>query len=477
MMIKQILESKCAYGAFLAALIFKPDYAHAQEREKWITGHGDLSVSYIQDQFVWNIWEGEDPRTTIVCLGPTTQVSIPDLESFSFLGDPGTSIWIAPMVEDGSNIFMGMHTEGTQTGTFENNRFQIGIDGLQGPGNFFMWTTGGAGSVDLVLNTKDGITTDDRIDAPAPGHWHQNWAFDMPGTYLIHYNVEGKLVESGEVVRSVSEPIRYAVNVFDRGEIDLEIAYEDGEWEWGLLEESTETLHLPGEAALHLSPASWQIVPDDARYSFLGQPGQSVYVCPQDEQEDILFLGIAADEIPAGVFEKDTLSLSLTKVEGPGAVSLYSSDAFGNPTLLFDSSDGLGEDDLFPMSVGGHAHQNWAFTEPGYYQISLQASATLANGTPITSEEATFFFEVFAPTFSSEGELDIEVAFKGDDFELVALDEVNEREIFPSELVLMASDQAQQIIPEDTSYSFLGAAGDTVYVLPQEEQEGVLTLA
>ena len=108
-----------------------------------------------------------------------------------------------------------------------------------------------------------------------------------------------------------------------------------------------ETLHLPGDAALHLSPASWQIVPDDANLSFLGQPGRSVYICPQDEQEDILFLGIAADEIPAGVFEKDTLSLSLTKVEGPGAVSLYSSDAFGNPTLFFDSSDGLGEDDLF----------------------------------------------------------------------------------------------------------------------------------
>ena len=86
------------------------------------------------------------------------------------------------MVDDGSNIFMGMHTEGTESGTFENNRFQIGIDRLQGPGNFFMWTTGGAGSVDLVLNTKDGITADDRIDAPAPGHWHQNWAFDMPGT-------------------------------------------------------------------------------------------------------------------------------------------------------------------------------------------------------------------------------------------------------------------------------------------------------
>ena len=40
------------------------------------------------------------------------------------------------MVDDGSNIFMGMNTEGTETRTFENNRFQIGIDRLQGPGNF-----------------------------------------------------------------------------------------------------------------------------------------------------------------------------------------------------------------------------------------------------------------------------------------------------------------------------------------------------
>ena len=84
------------------------------------------------------------------------------------------------MVDDGSNIFMGMHTEGTESGTFENNRFQIGIDSLQGPGNFFMDHRRAGSDYDLVLNTKDGITTDDRIDAPAPGHWHQNWAFDMP---------------------------------------------------------------------------------------------------------------------------------------------------------------------------------------------------------------------------------------------------------------------------------------------------------
>ena len=208
----------------------------------------------------------------------------------------------------------------------------------------------------------------------------------------------------------------------------------------------------------------------------MGQPGRSVYICPQDEQEDILFLGIAADEIPAGVFEKDTLSLSLTKVEGPGAVSLYSSDAFGNPTLFFDSSDGLGENDVFPMSVGGHAHQNWAFTEPGYYQISLQASATLANGTPITSDEATFSLRCLPQPFRQKGSWISKWPLRVTNLSWLPWMKPTSERSFPSELVLMASDQAQQIIPEDTSYSFLGAAGDTVYVLPQEEQEGILYL-
>ncbi len=164
----------------------------------------------------------------------------------------------------------------------------------------------------------------------------------------------------------------------------------------------------------------------------------------------------------------------MTGLEGPGHLSLYAIDAFGHPTVFFHSTDGISEEDMLPMLAGAHAHQNWAFTEPGYYQVRLQASGTLANGATISSEEVTFYFEVFAPTFFSEGELDIEVAFEDDALELVFLDEANEREIFPSELVMMTTELARETIPEDIAYRFLGNAGDTVYVLPQEEQEGVL---
>ena len=446
----------------------------AQERELWRTGHGDFKVFHQAGQFHWQVWEGQDPHSVTVSLGPAAKRLIPDMGAFSFLGQPGEPIWIAPMVEDGQNLFMGMTTEGTPAGTFENNRLYIGLNEFQGPGDFFMWTTGGAGSVEILMNARDGIDSDDGFHAPAPGHWHQNWGFNAPGTYLIQYEVKGTLAESGETLSSVGGPYRYAINVLDRGEVDLELAYEDGAWEWGLLEETSETLHDPADAALHLGPASWQVVPDDERFRFLGEPGKSVHVLPQDEQEGMLFLGMATDEIPEGIFEENQLQLNLTDLEGPGHLSLYAIDAFGHPTLFFHSTDGISEEDMLPMLAGAHAHQNWAFTEPGYYQVSLQASGTLANGATISSEEVTFYFEVFAPTVFSEGELDIEVAFEDDALELVFLDEANEREIFPSELVMMTTELARETIPEDIAYTFLGNAGDTVYVFPQEEQEGVL---
>ena len=90
--------------ALLLCLILQFPSALSQEREKWIVGHGDLSVPYINGQFIWNIWEGEEIRNTIVGLGPGAKLSVPNLESFTFLGEPGTPVWIAPMVEDLSLI-------------------------------------------------------------------------------------------------------------------------------------------------------------------------------------------------------------------------------------------------------------------------------------------------------------------------------------------------------------------------------------
>ena len=450
--------------------------ALAGERLKWTDGHGDLSVGYNQGDWDWGIWVNSPVDEVIVSLNDKAKNTIPDIAGFEFLGNVGDPVWIAPQVDREGVIFFGMNSSATPQGTFERNRFDLMLTSVEGPGDFLTWITGGAGSIEVGLNSRDGIDVSDRIDVPAPGHFHQNWGFTSPGTYHVGFTGEGILAGQSALNVSDEEVYRFAVNVFDRGELDMEVAYEDGEWELVLLDEVNEKEIEAGDAALHAGPSTWQAVPSDPAFGFLGNPGDSIYILPQDEKEGILFLGIAGDEIESGVFENDQVSLNLSTVEGPGSVYLYSTDAFGTPSKYFDSGDGISSEDHFPVSVGGHSHQNWAFSSPGIYRVGLNASGVLVDGTSAKSDDTVFLFEVFGPTIFGAGELDLEVAYEDGEWELIGLDEVNEREINADELVILGSSATQTIVPENPAFGFLGTAGDVVNVLPQEETEGVIFL-
>jgi surface-anchored protein len=173
------------------------------------------------------------------------------------------------------------------------------------------------------------------------------------------------------------------------------VAFEDDALELVFLDEANEREIFPTELVLMAADEAQQIVPEDSAYSFLGVAGDTVYVLPQEEQEGVLYVGIAGDEIESGLFEGEAVSLHLVGVRGPGNVSLYATDAFGAPQVFFNSGDGIDEQDVFPVAVGGHAHQNWAFTAPGVYKVDVQASGTLAGASEaIQSEVATFTFHI-----------------------------------------------------------------------------------
>jgi len=450
--------------------------AVAGERQIWTDGHGDLLVSYHDGAWDWGVWTGNEVDEVIISLDQSAKALIPDNANFEFLGAVDDPVWIAPQVDKQGVVFMGANTSSTPQGTFVGNRFDLKLTSVRGPGDFFVWTTGGAGSVEVPVNSRDGIDAMDVINAPAPGHWHQNWGFSSPGTYHVGFTAEGTVAGQSAKISSEEEVYRFAVNVFDRGELDMEVAYEDGAWELVLLDEANEVEIEAGDVALHASPGTWQVVPSDPSFGFLGHAGDSIYILPQEEKEGVLFLGIAGDEIEAGVFKNDQVSLNLSTVDGPGSVFLYSTDAFGAPTKYFDSSDGITSEDQFPVSVGGHAHLNWAFSSPGIYRVGLNASGVLTDGTPTMSEETVFLFEVFGPTIFSEGELDLEVAYEDGQWELVGLDGANEQEICAEELVILGTDATQTIVPEDPAFGFLGDPGDRVHLLPQEETEGVIFL-
>ncbi len=154
----------------------------------------------------------------------------------------------------------------------------------------------------------------------------------------------------------------------------------------------------PDEALFLAGPAASNAVPANPLFGFLGAPGAPVWILPQTANSNLLFLGIGAEEIGAGIFAGNTVTLTLTSISGPGNFFLYTTDGFGTPTVQMNSSNGLSSVDSVILAAGGHEHYNWAFTAPGTYELRFTASGTLAPGSVFTqSAEALYTFVIPEP--------------------------------------------------------------------------------
>ena len=294
--------------------------------------------------------------------------------------------------------------------SFEQDLFNLQLTTIHAPGDFFVWKAS-LNEIDIDINSSDGIGESDRMQFPARAHFHKNWGFNSPGTYRLGFRANGILANGGLPTESEEYFINFEVNVLSKGEVDLEIVYEDGEWEAEILahvhgeddhgeddhgDEGHDGVAYPvNEVAIRVDSRSATVVPNDPAFGFLGHPGELFYQLPQHEEEGLLYLGIASDEVEAGVFVGDEVKLNLKSVEGPGEVYLYSTDTFGKPTVMFNSADGISESDTFVMKTGAHSHQSMAFSEAGVYRVGFDFSGKLAaNGEEARSGQFELLFEV-----------------------------------------------------------------------------------
>ncbi|MFN0069161.1 MAG: choice-of-anchor M domain-containing protein [Limisphaerales bacterium] len=81
-----------------------------------------------------------------------------------------------------------------------------------------------------------------------------------------------------------------------------------------------------------------------------------------------------------------------------------------------------------------------------------------------------------ATTILTEGHADIGIAYENGAWDLHVHDEENDIEYAPDEALFCVPSAAASTVPADPAFSFLGAAGDTVYILPQTEVPGLLFL-
>ncbi|WP_432941250.1 choice-of-anchor M domain-containing protein [Kribbella sp. CA-253562] len=182
--------------------------------------------------------------------------------------------------------------------------------------------------------------------------------------------------------------------VLDQGHVDVVgIAYEDGALDLHVHDDTSGTEYSPSQVQLVAKPGAEIAVPADPAYRFLGAAGGRAWVLPQVQDPELLWPGIGAEEVAAGVFTGDALKVDVVGVSGPGDVSIFTTDAFGAPTVLVDSGNGL--PDRVSTTAGGHLHANWAFEAPGTYQIKVRVTGTLAaTGQRVSSAVATYCFKV-----------------------------------------------------------------------------------
>ncbi|MEU0077545.1 choice-of-anchor M domain-containing protein [Micromonospora tulbaghiae] len=185
--------------------------------------------------------------------------------------------------------------------------------------------------------------------------------------------------------------------VLNTGHLDVvDVAYEAGVLEIGVHDEDNDVEYGADEVKLVVKRQAKVTVPADPAFAFLGTPGVSqVWILPEIRNENLIWPGIAAEEIEAGVFTGDSLTLSVRAVSGPGQLAIYTENAVGQPNILADSGDGL--PDALALTAGDHTHANWAFDAAGTYRVTVRATGTLAaSGQKVTSAPATLRFTVKA---------------------------------------------------------------------------------
>lgn len=183
--------------------------------------------------------------------------------------------------------------------------------------------------------------------------------------------------------------------------VDVGVAFEDGEWDLHIHDETNDREFEPGDAVLRVGGLARTTVPADPAYAFLGRPGSTVWILPAVQNADLLFLGIGAEELEPGIFVNDTVRLHLKRVRGPGRkahFAVYTIDAFGTPVVGMNTRDGLTEADAVDVPAGGHTDYNWAFSAPGRYRVTFEATGTLLDGTVVSSGDVTYTFHVVRRT-------------------------------------------------------------------------------
>ena len=147
----------------------------------------------------------------------------------------------------------------------------------------------------------------------------------------------------------------------------------------------------PARTVFHLPDVEDAHTKVVAGYDYIAPEGTDIFYIPSTRTRGLLYPGLGAEGIRPGALKDNTINLELVRSSVPegGRAEVFTESGRDNPRV-FSTNDQLAP---HTITAGGHEHLSWAFTRAGIYQLTFRATATLADGTPVSSE-ATYTIAV-----------------------------------------------------------------------------------
>lgn len=147
----------------------------------------------------------------------------------------------------------------------------------------------------------------------------------------------------------------------------------------------------PARTVFHLPDVEDAHTTVVAGYDYIAPEGTDIFYIPSTRTRGLLYPGLGAEGIRPGALKDNTINLELVRSSVPegGRAEVFTESGRDNPRV-FSTNDQLAP---HTITAGGHEHLSWAFTRAGLYQLTFRATATLTDGTPVSSE-ATYTIAV-----------------------------------------------------------------------------------
>ena len=157
------------------------------------------------------------------------------------------------------------------------------------------------------------------------------------------------------------------------GHFDLGPAIENGTLVARVKDDRSQPAQWVDPSSLTFALGDAARITAPADLGFVATPGSSVWLIPSTQIAGVPWLGLNSqrEEIVTGT--TGGVQFTLDAVEGPGRVAVFNAGALGSGVgeHVFD-----GPGSSYTLGPNTHAHQNWVFTAPGTYTLTISMRVT-----------------------------------------------------------------------------------------------------